>query len=64
MPEDWWILFEDGQLDQFIRRVFIANPTLQAARANILLAAYNADRMKSDPISQFHFRRGYFKGEI
>ena len=43
MPADWWILFNDSQLEEFILTAFVNNPTLQIAQANILKAAYNAD---------------------
>lgn len=43
VPEEWWILFNDDQLTDFILKAFAKNPTLQAAQANILQAAYKAD---------------------
>ncbi len=47
LPENWWTLFNDDQLSAFIQQALVTNPTLQSAKANILLAAYNADGMKS-----------------
>lgn len=47
LPEDWWSVFNDEQLAHFIAQAFYANPTIQTARANILMAAYNADRLKA-----------------
>lgn len=44
---DWWTLFNDEQLTCFILTAFARNPTLQAARANILSAAYNANRVRA-----------------
>lgn len=38
IPQDWWILFDDEQLNGFIEEAFTLNPTLQAAHAKILLA--------------------------
>ena len=47
LPSDWWTLFNDDQLTAFIQTAFERNPTLQEARANILLAYYNADKVRS-----------------
>jgi NodT family efflux transporter outer membrane factor (OMF) lipoprotein len=47
LPNDWWTLFNDEQLSTFIQSAFARNPTLQAARANIQLAAYNAQRVRA-----------------
>lgn len=47
VAKDWWKVFEDEQLSDFIQRAFIRNPTLQITRANILLAAYNADKARA-----------------
>lgn len=47
LPEDWWLMFDDPQLTEFIETAFERNPTLQIAHANILLAAANANRVRS-----------------
>jgi NodT family efflux transporter outer membrane factor (OMF) lipoprotein len=47
LPDEWWLLFEDEQLDQFMQMVFTKNPTLQEARTNILLAKYTAQKVRS-----------------
>lgn len=47
LSEDWWNLFDDRQLSEFILAAYARNPTVQEARANILLAAYNADLVRS-----------------
>lgn len=47
MPEDWWNLFNDTQLALFIETALTKNPTLQKAQANILLAIYSADQIRS-----------------
>ena len=47
VPNEWWKLFYDEQLTQFILTAFVKNPTLQAAQARILLAIANADRVRS-----------------
>lgn len=47
LPQDWWILFEDEQLTEFIQLAFARNPTLHVALANILMAAYNAQRVRA-----------------
>ena len=45
VPSDWWTMFDDPQLEQFICTAIARNPTLQAARENIYLAHYNANRV-------------------
>lgn len=47
LPEDWWNLFGDGQLADFIEKAFARHPTLQSAKAKILAAAYAADLTRS-----------------
>lgn len=47
LTEDWWNLFNDPQLTCFVETAFLRNPTLQSAKANILLASYNADRVRA-----------------
>lgn len=43
----WWEVFNDDQLSSFIASALERNPTLQIARANILLAAASAERVRS-----------------
>lgn len=47
VPCNWWTLFQDPQLELLIQTAFERNPTLQAAKANILLAAANANRIRA-----------------
>jgi NodT family efflux transporter outer membrane factor (OMF) lipoprotein len=47
LPQDWWNLFNDPQLDIFIQKALERNPTIHLAHANILLAADNADYVRS-----------------
>jgi NodT family efflux transporter outer membrane factor (OMF) lipoprotein len=47
IPPEWWRLFQDEQLTQFILTAFSRNPTLQAAQANICLAIANAERVRA-----------------
>lgn len=47
LPEDWWTLFDDAQLADFIEMALVRNPTLQMARAKILAAAYTADQARA-----------------
>jgi len=47
VPSEWWHLFNDVQLTQFILTAFARNPTLQEAQNNILLAIANADCMRA-----------------
>jgi NodT family efflux transporter outer membrane factor (OMF) lipoprotein len=51
--QDWWNLFDDPQLTCFIETALTNNPTLQAARARIILAAANADRMRASLFPNF-----------
>ncbi len=48
LPEKWWVLFDDPQLDEFISTTLCRNPNLQAAQENIYLAATNADRIRAN----------------
>ncbi len=48
LPDEWWRLFQDEQLSQFIETAFVRNPTLHVAQANILLAVANAERVGAD----------------
>jgi NodT family efflux transporter outer membrane factor (OMF) lipoprotein len=47
LPDEWWTLFHDDQLTTFIETAFDRNPSLKEAKANILLAYYNADRVRA-----------------
>lgn len=42
LPGNWWCLFNDAQLDEFIQKALQRNPTLQMAEANIRYASANA----------------------
>ena len=55
IPLDWWTLFNDCQLSEFMAQALAANPTIQNARANILLAAYNADLVRSNLFPHFNW---------
>lgn len=46
-PSDWWTLFQDEQLNQFIQIAFSRHPTLEMARAKIFSARFQADRVRS-----------------
>lgn len=45
--EEWWLLFGDCQLTEFIKTTFARNPTLKIAQANIELASSRAMRVRS-----------------
>jgi NodT family efflux transporter outer membrane factor (OMF) lipoprotein len=47
IPENWWVIFNDEQLHEFIETTIINNPTLQSARKKILLAITTADKVRS-----------------
>lgn len=47
LPSDWWTLFQDDQLNQFIETAFARNPTLDMARASIFSARFKADKARS-----------------
>ena len=47
IPLEWWTLFDDCQLTEFIRIAFDRNPTLQQAQANIALAESDAAKLRS-----------------
>lgn len=47
IPQEWWLLFDDDQLTEFIQTSFARNPTLQQAKSQILAAAYTADYVHS-----------------
>lgn len=47
LPEEWWVIFGDSQLNEFIDITLCRNPNLQSAQASIYLAATNADRLRA-----------------
>lgn len=47
LTNEWWTIFQDDQLNQFINTTFSANPTLMIAEAHIRQAAANAYRIGS-----------------
>lgn len=47
IPQSWWHLFGDAQLDAFIEKTLQQNPTLQSAQMRILAAAYMAETLQS-----------------
>lgn len=47
LPSEWWLLFDDPQLANFIQTAFSRNPTLQIARTNVLTAIANANKMRA-----------------
>lgn len=47
MPKEWWIIFHDEQLSNFIQTALINNPTVQKARAQIYAAHFNAERIRA-----------------
>lgn len=47
LPSDWWTLFQDEQLNEFIKIAFSRNPTLEIARAKISSAQFQADKARS-----------------
>ncbi len=47
IPEEWWLLFKDDQLNQIIQASFSRNPTLQSARMQILSAHFMANNIRS-----------------
>jgi NodT family efflux transporter outer membrane factor (OMF) lipoprotein len=47
IPENWWEIFDDPQLNEFIETTLINNPTLQSAKTKILLAITTADKVRS-----------------
>lgn len=47
IPEEWWLLFNDSQLNEIIQTSFSRNPTLQSARMQILSAQYMADSVRA-----------------
>lgn len=47
IPEEWWLLFNDDQLNEFIHNAFAKNPTIQSTREQILKNIYRADNVKA-----------------
>ncbi len=47
LPQDWWAIFQDDQLSEFIQTALTNNPTLQAAEARTMAAVFNAQRLRS-----------------
>lgn len=47
IPQEWWLLFGDVQLNAFIQKALENNPILQKAKMQILAAAYNAASVES-----------------
>ncbi|MFA6916571.1 MAG: TolC family protein [Parachlamydiales bacterium] len=43
ISEDWWVIFQDSQLDCLMAKALENNPSMQAAKARILAASYNVD---------------------
>jgi len=48
IPREWWCLFQDDQLKEFILTAFRRNPTLQEAQAQILLAIARAEKIRAN----------------
>jgi NodT family efflux transporter outer membrane factor (OMF) lipoprotein len=47
ITQQWWALFEDPQLAEFIEAALVNYPDIHAAQAQILAAQWNADRAKA-----------------
>lgn len=47
LPEEWWTVFNDSQLTEFIETALANNPTIHAAYTRTMLAVYNAQRIRS-----------------
>lgn len=47
IPTNWWTLFNDEQLSQFIQTTLEKNPTLKQAQTKILLAQASADQIRA-----------------
>lgn len=47
IPDAWWTLFNDEQLEQYILKAFACNPTLHSAQAKIAMAVANAERARA-----------------
>lgn len=48
IPREWWLLFNDAQLNECIEKTLVRNPSLQAAQAQILASCYNAAKVRSE----------------
>lgn len=46
-PQEWWTLFQDDQLENFIQTALSKNPTLQQVHARILAAHASAQNARS-----------------
>ncbi len=47
LSPEWWLLFQDSQLTEFIQKAFSRNPTLQSVQTEILAATYHAASVES-----------------
>lgn len=47
IPTNWWTIFDDKQLNDFIETTLLNNPTFQSAQTRILLALTTADKIRS-----------------
>jgi NodT family efflux transporter outer membrane factor (OMF) lipoprotein len=47
IPQDWWNLFNDPQLSDFISQALAQNPSIQTAQAQIRYASATADRVRA-----------------
>lgn len=47
LSQDWWSIFNDDQLTDFIETALEQNPTFQAAEAQIFSAMYQADKLRA-----------------
>lgn len=47
MPQSWWRLFGDAQLDAFIEKTLQQNPTLQSAQMRIFASVYMVENLQS-----------------
>lgn len=47
IEEDWWLIFNDSQLNCLIEKALFNNPSLQAAKARILAASYNVEGLSA-----------------
>lgn len=47
LPSDWWLLFQDAQLTEFLLTAFAQNPTLQKAHATVLRAKYATNQVRA-----------------
>lgn len=47
IPQDWWNLFNDPQLTDFVTQALAQSPSIETARAQIRSAAATADRVRA-----------------